>query len=194
MGGPETFESRLDAMFIPGLTQSDQGGNSAGTTIINPGNEPSFMTPFLYNYVAQRQHKSVQRSRDTVNTYYNNGRSGIPGNDDSGAMSSWLAWNMVGLYPVVTQPVYLILAPWFEDISIKLGDEGGVLRIKANGLEKGYYVQTLKVNGLPWTRSWVSHEDLVRVDGQGSLLEFEMGSEITSWDIGDLPPSPGSLA
>ncbi|KAI0128676.1 alpha-1,2-mannosidase family protein-like protein [Xylariales sp. AK1849] len=193
MGGSETFESRLDAMFIPGLAQSDQGGNSAGTTIFNPGNEPSFMTPFLYNYLPQRQYKSVQRSRELVNEYYNNGRSGIPGNDDAGAMSSWLVWNMIGLYPVVTQPVYLILAPQFEDTAIKLGDESGVLRIKANGLNNGHFIQSLKVNGMPWFQSWLSHEDLVGKDGEGGLLEFEMGPETTLWDCGDIPPSPGLL-
>ncbi|KAI1861574.1 hypothetical protein JX265_009541 [Neoarthrinium moseri] len=193
MGGQETFESRLDTMFIPGLTRSNQGGNSAGTTIFNPGNEPSFMTPFLYNYLPQKQYKSVQRSREVVNQYYNNGRSGIPGNDDAGAMSSWLVWNMIGLYPVVTQPVYLILSPWFEEVKLKLGDEGSFLRITASGLDKGPYIQSLKVNGREWTQSWLSHNDLVGVDGEGALLEFEMGADAALWDTGDIPPSPGAL-
>ncbi|XXH03797.1 hypothetical protein Hte_010203 [Hypoxylon texense] len=193
MGGPETAEARLDTMFIPGLTGSDQGGNSAGSTIFNPGNEPSFMTPFLYNYFPQRQHKSVQRSREVVNQYYNTGRSGIPGNDDAGSMSSWLVWNMIGLYPVATQPVYLVLAPRFEDITMRLGDDGSTLRIKATGLEKGPYVQSLKVNGEEWNKSWITHEDIVRPDGQNSLLEFELGAERILWDTGDVPPSPGHV-
>lgn len=193
MGGTETFESRLDTMFIPGLTRSNQGGNSAGSTIFNPGNEPSFMTPFLYNYLPQKQHKSVQKSREVVDQYYNNGRSGIPGNDDAGAMSSWLVWNMIGLYPVVTQPVYLILAPRFENISLKLGDDGGILKIKARGLDKGPYVQKLRVNGETWTKSWISHQELTGIDGEGAVLEFELGPEMTAWDTGDVPPSPGYL-
>ena len=193
MGGTETFESRLDTMFIPGLPRSTHGGNSAGSTIFNPGNEPSFMTPFLYNYLPQKQHKSVQKSREVVDQYYNNGRSGIPGNDDAGAMSSWLVWNMIGLYPVVTQPVYLILAPRFENISLKLGDDGGILKIKARGLDKGPYVQKLRVNGETWTKSWISHQELTGIDGEGAVLEFELGPEMTAWDTGDVPPSPGYL-
>ena len=151
------------------------------------------MTPFLYNYLPQKQHKSVKQSREIVDQYYNNGRSGIPGNDDAGSMSSWLVWNLIGLYPVVTQPVHLVLAPRFEDISMKLGDDGGVLRIRANGLENGAYVQSLKLNGQPWTKSWVSHVDLVGSNGRGGMLEFEMGPEKSMWDTGDVPPSPGYL-
>ncbi|KAK8855730.1 secreted glycosidase [Apiospora arundinis] len=193
MGGPELFESRLDTMFIPNLTRSNQGGNSAGSTIFNPGNEPSFMTPFLYNYLPRKQHRSVQRSREVVDQYYNNGRSGIPGNDDAGSMSSWLVWNMIGLYPVVTQPVYLVLAPRFEDITVKLGDTGSKLTIKSTGMHQGPYVQSLKVNGQPWTKSWLTHEQLIGVNGDGSLLEFVLGSEKVEWDTGEVPPSPGSL-
>lgn len=193
MGGPETFESRLDTIFIPDIANSNAGNNRAGTTIFNPGNEPSFMTPFLYNYVPRRQYKSVKRSYEVVDSWYNVEKSGIPGNDDAGSMSSWLVWNMLGLYPVVTQPVYLILSPRFEDSTMKLGDDGGFLRIKASGLDRGIYVQSLKVNGEAWNKSWVSHEDLVGANGQGGLLEFKMGSEPTRWDTGDIPPSPGYL-
>ncbi|CAG8975021.1 hypothetical protein HYALB_00012189 [Hymenoscyphus albidus] len=87
---------------------------------------------------------------------------------------------MLGLYPVVTQAVYLVLAPRFAEIAIRLGDEGGVLRITARGLEKGV-----------WERSWVSHRDLMGVEGRGGVLEFEMGAERVGWDVGELPPSPG---
>lgn len=50
-----------------------------GTTLFNPGNEPSFFTPFLYNYLPGRQWKSVLRLRDTVNSYYSAQPSGLPG-------------------------------------------------------------------------------------------------------------------
>ncbi|KAL3424106.1 glycosyl hydrolase [Phlyctema vagabunda] len=191
MGGPATAEARLDTMFVPGLSESNLGNNGAGTMIFNPGNEPSFMTPYLYNYMPGKQHKSVLRQRDIADEFYHTGRSGLPGNDDAGALSSWLVWNMLGLYPVVTQPVYLVLAPWFENTSLKLAT--GVVEIKAHGLENGRYVQSLKVNGVPWDKNWITHEDLVGADGEGSLLEFVMGSEQLSWDTGDLPPSPGSI-
>lgn len=108
MGGQTTTEARLDAMFIPGLQDGGVGaGNGAGTAIFNPGNEPSFGTPFLYNYLGKRQWKSVMRSREVVDQYYSNGRDGIPGNSDAGALESWMVWNLLGkfldsfiIYPV----------------------------------------------------------------------------------------------
>jgi len=81
MGGPATTESRLDTMFIPGLktTSVGTGGtNGIGTTLFNPDNEPSFATPFLYNYLQGRQYKSVLQSRQVLDQYYNTGPSGLP--------------------------------------------------------------------------------------------------------------------
>ncbi|CCU81414.1 alpha-1,2-mannosidase [Blumeria hordei DH14] len=124
MGGENMTESRLDAMFIPGGRQSGVGvggNNGVGDTLYNPGNEPSFSTPLLYNYLPGRQYKSVLRSRQVVNTYYSAGKSGLPGNSDSGAIDSWMMWQMIGLYPVVTQPVYLITSPWFTNINMTVG-------------------------------------------------------------------------
>lgn len=194
MGGPNTTEARLDYMFKPGgktgLVGSG-GTNSAGDTIFNPGNEPSFMTPFLYNYLPRRQWKSVLRSREVVNQYYNTGRSGLPGNSDAGALDSWLIWNMLGLYPVATQDVYLILSPWFDNISVDIGG-GRKLHITAQNLsDSSYYVQSLKVNGQPWNRSWLTHDDLV--GGDGGQIEFVLGPTPGEWDTGNVPPSPGHV-
>jgi len=122
MGGPTTTEAHLDTMFKPGLktTSVGSGGNNGvGTTIFNPGNEPSFFTPFLYNYLQGRQWKSVLRSGEVVNQDYLAAPSGLPGNSDAGAIDSWMIWNMLGLYPVVTQPVYLLLSPWFSDVTLR---------------------------------------------------------------------------
>lgn len=191
MGGPNTTEARLDAMFVPGLGSAVgvNGGNGVGTTLYNPGNEPSFATPLLYNYLPQRQYKTVLRTRQIVNEYYNNGRSGLPGNSDSGAIDSWMMWQMLGLYPVVTQPIYLVGSPWFSDISMHVGNEK-YLKISADNLsDESYYVQSLKVNGQDWNQSWIHHDDIKN----GGTLEFVLGGTPAMWDIGSLPPSPGHV-
>ncbi|PNP40721.1 hypothetical protein TGAMA5MH_07428 [Trichoderma gamsii] len=188
MGGADATEKRLDIMFVPDLRTTDLGvGVGSGTTLFNPGNEPSFGTPFLYNYLPGRQYKAVNQSRVNIDENYFTGSNGLPGNSDAGAMDSWMLWQMLGLYPVVTQPVYLILAPWFEDISVSVGGSY-TLRIKAQGLSNtSFFVQSLKVNGKPWSKSWLEHSDIAK----GGLLEFVLGPEPKSWDTGDVPPSPG---
>ena len=193
-GGPNETEARLDTMFEPGL--KGRGGvgegdlNSAGDTLFNPGNEPSFATPFLYNYLPGRQWKSVKRSREIVNQYYHTGPSGLPGNSDAGALDSWLLWSMLGMYPVPTQTVYLILAPMFANYTMRVGLEGAVLYVTAEGLaDDSIYVQNLVVNGQPWNQSWLSHDDIK----DGGSLQFLLGKEPTEWDVGKLPPSPGHV-
>ena len=184
LGGPKTAEARLDLMFVPGLKSSSVGSggtNGVGSTLFNPGNEPSFATPFLYHYFpGGRQFKSVLRSRQTVDTYYFPTPQGLPGNSDAGAIDSWLIWNLMGLYPVVTQPVYLILSPRFNDFKLSVGN-GKFMHITSTQHhpgDDGYYVQSLKVNGKNWTQNWISHDDLTA----GGTMAFVLGTEQTSWD------------
>lgn len=141
----------------------------------------------MYNYLPGRQYKAVNQSRVNIDENYFTGANGLPGNSDAGAMDSWMLWQMLGLYPVVTQPVYLILAPWFEDISISVGG-AFTLRIKAHGLSNdSFFVQSLKINGKSWNKSWLEHSDIAK----GGLLEFVLGPEPKSWDTGAVPPSLG---
>ncbi|PKX91959.1 glycosyl hydrolase 92 [Aspergillus novofumigatus IBT 16806] len=189
MGGPATFEARLDTMFKPNLSVQNLGANGAGiTTLMNIGNEPDFATPYLYNYI-NKQAKSVQMSRSLGLQYFKDAPYGVPGNSDAGAMNSWLVWQMLGIYPVVTQPVYLISSPWFPDLNMTVNGNQ-TLRIKATGLDQGYYVQSVKINGKEWTKNWFEHEELMV---QGGTIEFELGSEIKHWETGSVPPSPGHV-
>ena len=92
-------------------------------------------------------------------------------------------------YPVVTQTVYLIASPWFNDINITVNGNS-TLRITANNLDNAnsYYVQSVKINGEDWNKNWFEHEDVMVT---GGTIHFEMGSEMKFWETGDVPPSPG---
>jgi predicted alpha-1,2-mannosidase len=187
MGGPERFVDRLEMTFTPNMVP---GNGQFGHTIFNPGNQPSFVTPYLYNYV-NRQELSVKRSRFIAKSYYRPTPDGLPGNSDAGAMESWLLWSMIGLYPVTGQPIFLIGSPWFSDLTIDLGG-GRKLVITAEGADEDtYYVQSLRVNGRAWVRSWLSWEDIFE---DGGTLEFVLGSEPTRWTTGRLPPTPASTS
>lgn len=185
-GGPDAFVERLDTTFRPGVS----GGNAQfNHTIFNPGNEPSFTTPYLYNFV-NRQDLAVERSRHVAKSYYRPTPDGLPGNSDAGAMESWLLWNMIGLYPMTGQPFFLIGSPWFSDLTIDLGPGKRLQITTTGGRDDAFYVQSLKVNGMRWNKTWLTWYDIFAA---GGTLEFELGSHPVNWTKGPPPPSLASL-
>lgn len=96
---------------------------------------------------------------------------------------------MIGFYPVVTQPIYLLGSPWFTDINMTInGDK--TLRITATNLDNAnsYFVQSVKINGQAWEKNWFDHRDVMV---EGGTIEFELGGEKKRWETGSVPPSPG---
>lgn len=103
---------------------------------------------------------------------------------------------MIGLYPIVTTPVYLLESPWFDDINITV-NYNKTLRIRADGLNddegnEAYYVQGVSINGTPWTKNWFEHGDM-DIMAEGGEIVFELGSEMKRWETGEVPPSPGHV-
>ncbi|KAJ4165085.1 hypothetical protein LMH87_006732 [Akanthomyces muscarius] len=185
--GNEMFVKRLEKTFEPGVFS---GNGAFGHTLFNPGNEPSFTTPYLYNFV-NRQDLAVERSRFIAKSYYHPTRDGLPGNSDAGAMESWLLWNMIGLYPMTGQTTFFIGSPWFSNLTIALGGDKTLKMTSEGGSEDAYQVQSLKVNGKQWNKSWLSWYDIF---AHGGTLEFVLGPKAASWATGERPPSPGSLS
>ena len=101
-GGDSAFRRRLDTFF-------EQGH-------YNVGNEPSFLTPYLYSYIG-RPDLSSKRVAEICHRYFSDKADGLPGNDDSGAMSAWLLWAMLGRYPVAGQGTYLTIDPVHFDLT-----------------------------------------------------------------------------
>ena len=129
-GGKEAFIKRLHTFFA--------------NKHYNVANEPSFMTPYLYHWV-DRPDLSVARIRQIVNDNYNDTPLGLPGNDDSGAMSSWLVFNMMGLYPVAGQNLYLVGSPLIPEYTIHL--------------ENGKKLQVVRDEKMKsWDRKFLTHE------------------------------------
>lgn len=177
IGGDAKFVDRIDKLW--------------DLHIFNAGNEPSFTSPYLYNFVKGAQWRSVERSRG-IGKLYNGGTSGLPGNSDAGAMEANILWQMIGLYPMTGQTTFLVLAPWFPSLTMHLGN-GKALKISTTGGNKDtdFYVQSLRVNGKPWSKAWVSWED---VFADGGTMDFVLGSKAVDWATGELPPSPASGA
>ncbi|MGD8779878.1 MAG: GH92 family glycosyl hydrolase [Ignavibacteria bacterium] len=168
-GGNKAFRKRLDTFFDNGY--------------YNVGNEPSFLTSCLYHWIG-RPDLSSQRTRTIIDKNYNSSRSGIPGNDDSGAMSSWLAFHMMGFYPNAGQPYYLITAPYFKQSTLKL-EHGKEFKIIARNLsDKNVFIKSAMLNGKPFNQAWIDHKDIVN----GGELVFEMSSHPSDWGKDILPP------
>jgi predicted alpha-1,2-mannosidase len=85
-GGPETFVDRLDVMFELGV--NPDGAEQFNYTLHNPGNQPGYPIPYLYNY-AGRQDISTARARRVAKTYYTTGPKGIPGKSRIYATGGW---------------------------------------------------------------------------------------------------------
>ena len=136
-GGKEAFIKRLDTFFA--------------NKHYNVANEPSFLTPYLYHWVG-RPDLSVERINQIVHDNYDDTPNGLPGNDDSGAMSSWLVFNMMGIYPVAGQNLYLVGSPMIPAYTIHLPN-GKKLKVVAKGEE--------------WKMASLNHQQLL--DG-GTLM------------------------
>jgi putative alpha-1,2-mannosidase len=168
-GGAQEFIERLDFMF---------------ETAFDPGNEPSFLSPFLYIY-AGAYSKTVDRVQQILADHYTAAHDGIPGNDDSGAMGSYFVWLSLGLYPSTATEVYLISSPTFKRAAIQLEDNQ-VLNIVADNLSaERRYIVSASLNGKTLTRAWFYHWEIK----SGGELLFEMGDVPTDFGIHDLPPS-----
>ena len=116
-GGKNAFIKRLDTFFA--------------NKHYNVANEPSFLTPYLYHWVG-RPDLSVERINQIISDNYDDTPNGLPGNDDSGAMSSWLVFNMMGIYPVAGQNLYLVGSPMVPSYTVHLPN-GKKLKVVAKG-------------------------------------------------------------
>jgi predicted alpha-1,2-mannosidase len=172
-GGSKEFTRRLDYIFTHGH--------------YDVSNEPGFMLPMLYLW-AGRPDRSADVLRLTLEKYFTDTRAGIPGNDDSGAMSSWFIFNTLGIYPVAGQDIYLIGTPAVSDANIAVGN-GKMLRILAKGAGVdglNRYVQAATLNGKALNKAWFRHADIVN----GGVLELQMGSVPSeTWGVAVPPPS-----
>jgi predicted alpha-1,2-mannosidase len=157
------------------------------------GNEPSHHVAYLYAYTGAH-HKTQARVRMLLEKMYRPEPDGLAGNEDCGQTSAWYVLGALGLYPV--DPVsadYVFGSPLLDRAEVALG--GGktlVLRTQNNGPDKPY-IQSVTWNGKPWTRSWISHGELVA----GGTLEFTMGATPNTRfgsAPADRPPSFGQPA
>lgn len=175
LSGPTPFTTRLDYLHDNKITYI--------------GNEPSFLTVFQYHY-AGRPSKSTLRARSYIPSSFNPSPTGLPGNDDSGAMGSFVAMAMMGLFPNPGQDVYLITVPFFESVRVVSPVSGEVATVKTLGFDGdggNLFIQEAWLDGERYSKNWIDHGFFVN----GGELVLVLGDKESSWGTGeeDLPPS-----
>jgi len=177
VGGKEAFQRRLDLFFAQDFSKRTRYRYDVG-------NEPGFLAPYLYNWIGE-QSRTARTIRSVLDASYHSGPTGLPGNDDSGAMGSFYVFNRMGFFPVAAQDVYLIGSPSFSRATITLGDGKSFSVVAENASQKNIYIAEATWNRKPYHRSWFTHEQLAA----GGILKLRMTDQPTQWDTDAAPPS-----
>ncbi|MGZ4601983.1 MAG: glycoside hydrolase domain-containing protein [Kineosporiaceae bacterium] len=209
-GGDEAFVRMLDTFFgfgadpvkQPGIRPEDEemAAGFALNRFEGLNNEPDMEVPWAYHY-AGRPDRTAQIVHDAVTWQWGTGPGGLPGNDDSGGLSSWYVWASLGLFPIAGQSLFLVNAPAFARAAVRVGDAEFLVEttghrdspIGADGVETTppvQYVQHATLNGRPMDRAHLSAAELHR----GGVLHLELGPDPSSWGNAARPPSVSEQA
>lgn len=133
-------------------------------------NEPDFETP--YNYAFIDMHSRVcEIVRSAMNCCYDDTAAGLPGNDDSGALSSWYVFNAIGLFPVAGTDLFFIGSPVIDKATLHLKNDFTV--IAHNNSKENIYVERAMLNGKELDRLYLTHSEITA----GGTLELFMTSK-----------------
>ena len=149
MGGPGAFVKNLQHVFDDGL--------------YDPANEPDIVYPYLFSHFPGYEKRTWKAVEDILSRHYRNAPDGIPGNDDTGTMSAWAVFSMLGFYPDCPgEPSFTLTRPAFPKAVITLPDgreltitkaSARASRVRVDGHGKGYKIghqELLGVRNLVW--------------------------------------------
>ncbi len=150
MGGEKSFVNQLEKVF--------------DNKQFDMANEPNIAYPYFFNYIKGEEWRTQKRVNELISKYFKNQPDGIPGNDDTGTMSAWLVFSMMGIYPLSpAEPKYAITTPVFDKITIELDSryyKNKQLIIEKEKNNVGV-IKEIKLNGKKHKEYFISHEKLV---------------------------------
>ena len=155
MGGKRAFVKHLQEVF-----EEDH---------YDPTNEPNISYPFLFSYVKGEEWRTQKLVRELIGDHFKNSPSGLPGNDDTGTMSTWVVFSMMGFYPDnATDASYTLTSPVFDKITIALNPDyydKKELVIETNkSSDDALYIKSVIVDGKRKKDYRISHKDLVNAE------------------------------
>ena len=145
MGGNKRFVAKLNKVFEDGH--------------YDPTNEPDIAYPYLFSRIKGEEWRTQAVVKRLLDENYTTTPDGLPGNDDTGTMSTWAVFSMMGLYPDCPgEPYYTITTPCFERVEIDT--QHGTLTIESEGT--GDYIKSMTLGDKSLKRYRISHDELTR--------------------------------
>ena len=135
MGGDKAFVDNLQHVFDEGL--------------YDPANEPDIVYPYLFSRFKGQEKRTWAAVENILAKHYKNAPDGIPGNDDTGTMSAWAVFSMLGFYPDCPgEPCFTLTRPTFDKAEITLPDghklevsrKAKATRARVDGRNKGFRI------------------------------------------------------
>lgn len=174
----EAFVEALDSFFGYGKDSVEQPNDSHPAGYIEEmmklgrfegfNNEPDMETPYTYIF-AGRHDRTCEVVRAGMKYMFTTGRGGLPGNNDSGGLSSCYAWNAIGIFPVAGSDNMLIGSPIVNGARLHL-HTGKTFEIKVyNNSKDNIYVRRAVLNGREIT------------DFRFNLSDFTNGGTLELW-------------
>jgi predicted alpha-1,2-mannosidase len=174
---PRDFRDRLEAFFADRMEVFNAWGNAVPNPYFWVGNEVDQFALWMFNFDSDCT-RTQYWARNTTRTHYSNTPHGVPGNEDYGAMSSWLLFTSLGIYPQAGTTNYLIGSPGVRSASLRLAHLDGsasTLQIRAeNNSAENVYVKSLRVNGQPYYSTMLDRAVLAAPGG--CRLDFVMSA------------------
>ncbi len=150
-GGKRKFVNRLQEVFDDGH--------------YDPTNEPNIGYPYLFSYVKGEEWRTQKLTQELLAKHFKNAPDGLPGNDDTGTMSTWAIFAMMGFYPDdATSPYYTFTTPVFDKISLNLNTEyypNNQLEIEVvRPNSQAKLIDRIVIDGKRFSGYRISHEQL----------------------------------
>ena len=152
MGGKKAFVDKLQRVFDEGL--------------YDPANEPDIAYPYLFSYFKGEEWRTQQQVTRLLKEYFKTTPDGIPGNDDTGTMSTWAIFSMLGFYPDCPGlPEYTLTTPAFDKVTLRLDPryyphEELVIEAKRPA-PSANYIREVRLDGKPCKAFRLTHEQLI---------------------------------
>lgn len=152
MGGQKKFVDKLQMVF--------------DKRYYDPANEPDIAYPYLFSYFKGEAWRTQKLVSQLLKEGYHNAPNGVPGNEDTGTMSTWAIFSMMGFYPACPGDVNFVLtSPTFDKITIRLDKKyypkGELVIDSRHDKPESIYIKEVFVGDKKLKGFTISQEELV---------------------------------